>query len=202
MRGCDTHVGRAQRHQPWFRAPARLRRAVPTRRSAFPGPCAIMCIAGPEKTNGSELCSLPARPGGKCERGARPPFTKRQLESRIPQGFAIPGAQRRGGSLTGPWTTSSLGDETPYGIKAPSADPLVERRGWDSNPRYRCRYTSFPGWPIQPLLHPSGFQRNVECYPATARVDTTAALRATGISHRPIRVVTGDFPLDRRPRER
>ena len=80
--------------------------------------------------------------------------------------------------------------------------PLVERRGWDSNPRYRCRYTSFPGWPIQPLLHPSGFQRNVECYPATARVDTKAAVRATGISHKPIRVVTGDFPLDRRTRER
>ena len=35
----------------------------------------------------------------------------------------------------------------------------------DSNPRYRCRYTSFPGWPIQPLLHPSGFPRNVELYP-------------------------------------
>ena len=34
--------------------------------------------------------------------------------------------------------------------------PPRTRRGWDSNPRYRCRYTSFPGWPIQPLLHPSG----------------------------------------------
>ena len=42
---------------------------------------------------------------------------------------------------------------------------LGTRRGWDSNPRYRCRYTSFPGWPIQPLLHPSGFPRNVESYP-------------------------------------
>ncbi len=30
------------------------------------------------------------------------------------------------------------------------------RRGWDSNPRYRYRYTTFPGWPIQPLLHLSG----------------------------------------------
>ena len=29
------------------------------------------------KTAGSELCSLPTCPGGKCERGARPPFTKR-----------------------------------------------------------------------------------------------------------------------------
>ena len=28
-----------------------------------------------------------------------------------------------------------------------------KRRGWDSNPRYRCRYTTFPGWPVQPLLH-------------------------------------------------
>ena len=33
------------------------------------------------------------------------------------------------------------------------------RRGWDSNPRYRCRYTTFPGWPIQPLLHLSGKSR-------------------------------------------
>ena len=32
------------------------------------------------KTDGSELRSLPAFSGGKCERGARPPFTKRQLQ--------------------------------------------------------------------------------------------------------------------------
>ena len=29
------------------------------------------------------------------------------------------------------------------------------RRGWDSNPRYGCPYTSFPGSPNKPLLHPS-----------------------------------------------
>ena len=33
-----------------------------------------------KKTDGSELRSLPAFSGGKCERGARPPFTKRQLQ--------------------------------------------------------------------------------------------------------------------------
>ena len=38
----------------------------------------------------------------------------------------------------------------------------VLRRGWDSNPRYRCRYTTFPGWPVQPLLHLSRDTRERE----------------------------------------
>ena len=141
------------------------------------------------------------RDRGESVKGGTPPFTIKQLESRIPEGFAISGAQHRGvpkGGTPG----QQLDCSAPRRPGAPLWDPLVERRGWDSNPRYRCRYTSFPGWPIQPLLHPSGFQRNVECYPATARVDTKAAVRATGISHKPIRVVTGDFLLDRRTRER
>ena len=37
------------------------------------------------------------------------------------------------------------------------------RRGWDSNPRYRYRYTTFPGWPIQPLLHLSETKTNGTC---------------------------------------
>jgi len=47
--------------------------------------------------------------------------------------------------------------------------PPGPRRGWDSNPRYRCRYTSFPGWPIQPLLHPSGSGGTRKCYPAKGK---------------------------------
>ena len=30
---------------------------------------------------------------------------------------------------------------------------LLLRREWDSNPRYGCPYTRFPGVPVQPLLH-------------------------------------------------
>ena len=30
------------------------------------------------------------------------------------------------------------------------------RRGWDSNPRYRCRYSGFRDRPDRPLWHPSG----------------------------------------------
>ena len=56
-------------------------------------------------------------------------------------------------------------DEQEVHHRAPSPRP---RRGWDSNPRYRCRYTSFPGWPIQPLLHPSGFRRTRNAIPLPA----------------------------------
>ena len=34
------------------------------------------------------------------------------------------------------------------------------RKGRDSNPRYRCRYTRFPGVPIKPLLHLSNASSN------------------------------------------
>ena len=47
-----------------------------------------------------------------------------------------------------------------FAKQSPSNVDAVLRRGWDSNPRYRCQYTTFPGWPDQPLLHLS-FLKNV-----------------------------------------
>ena len=47
-RGCGTHIGRAQRHRHWFRAPARCRPevGVPSRPRAF-SPSAMRGFSGP-----------------------------------------------------------------------------------------------------------------------------------------------------------
>ena len=41
------------------------------------------------------------------------------------------------------------------------------RRGWDSNPRYRCRYSGFRDRPNRPLWHPSGPARLLHDTPST-----------------------------------
>ena len=44
------------------------------------------------------------------------------------------------------------------------------RRGWDSNPRYGCPYTRFPGVRLRPLGHPSSSFRNGADHSKAGRV--------------------------------
>ena len=77
-------------------------RGAPPELGVLPAP-QRMSMPSTSKNNGSELRSLPACPGGKCERGAPPPFTKkhpvrigtRRSAPPAHEGVAIPGAKRR-----------------------------------------------------------------------------------------------------------
>jgi hypothetical protein len=61
---------------------------------------------------------------------------------------------------------------------------VVSRRRWDSNPRYRCRYTTFPGWPLQPLEHLSEiyyFQKEICRYKENNSNQLTGAFTQPGV---------------------
>ena len=69
------------------------------------------------------------RDWGESVKGGTPPFTKRTARIANPEGICDFRRAAPDGSLTGPWTTSSLGDETLYGTKGPVSGPLGRAEG-------------------------------------------------------------------------
>ena len=67
--------------------------------------------------------------GESVKGGLPPPFHNQTARIANPAGICDFRRAAPEGSLTGPWTTSSLGDETPYGTKGPVSGPLGRAEG-------------------------------------------------------------------------